>query len=142
MTFVFDRPPVVVDASVIVELVSEARPELARVWTRWADQGRLCIAPAHLLPETGNALLLSLGLQPGPAIEIIEGLEGSGLEIADRGLTGVIEAISLAHRHGLTVYDALYLQLAVAVDATLATYDKALVRAARAEDIELEPLDG
>lgn len=140
MTFVFDRTPVIVDASVVVELMTEDRPELAAAWARWVTDGRQRLAPPHLLPETGNALLRGARLEPGPAIAIVEGLEGSGLEIADRGLDGLIAAIVLAHRHGLSVYDALYLQLAIDVDGSLATYDKALARAAAAEDVELEPL--
>jgi predicted nucleic acid-binding protein len=37
------------------------------------------------------------------------------------------------------VYDALYLQLAVDVDGELATLDRDLARAARAEGIEVVP---
>ena len=46
----------------------------------------------------------------------------------------------LAQRHGLTIYDAAYLELALRRRAPLASLDKALVAAARAEGIEIVDL--
>jgi predicted nucleic acid-binding protein len=45
--------------------------------------------------------------------------------------------IQLARRHGLTVYDAAYLELALRINHPLATLDAALSRAARAERVQL-----
>lgn len=48
--------------------------------------------------------------------------------------------LRLARNHGLTAYDAMYLELAVREGRPLATLDNKLVRAATAEGIEvLEP---
>ena len=47
------------------------------------------------------------------------------------------ESFALARRFGLTTYDAAYLELALRLNAALATLDKALVRAASAVGIEL-----
>ena len=44
-------------------------------------------------------------------------------------------AFSLAHTHGLSFYDAVYLELAKRQDAALASLDAALVRAAKAEGL-------
>ena len=50
-------------------------------------------------------------------------------------------ALALARRHRLTIYDALYLELALRADAPLATVDRALAGAAVAEGRPLiEPL--
>ena len=46
-------------------------------------------------------------------------------------------AFELARTHGLTMYDAMYLELAKREDATLATLDRALRRAAVAEGLQL-----
>ena len=46
-----------------------------------------------------------------------------------------VETDALAMKHGLTIYDAAYLQLAVAVRAKLATADKRLCAAAMAESV-------
>lgn len=40
-------------------------------------------------------------------------------------------SVSLARAHGLTVYDASYLELALTADASLATFDRKLASAAR-----------
>lgn len=44
-------------------------------------------------------------------------------------------AMALAQRNRLTLYDALYLELAVRLRIPLATFDSALVRAAAAEGV-------
>ena len=41
----------------------------------------------------------------------------------------------LARRHGLSFYDAVYGELAIQLDATLATLDQAMMRAAEAEGV-------
>jgi predicted nucleic acid-binding protein len=45
----------------------------------------------------------------------------------------------LAKRHGLTSYDAAYLELAIRQDGVLATLDQSLAKAARAEGILVVP---
>ena len=48
-------------------------------------------------------------------------------------------AMDFAERHGLTFYDALYLELAHRHRAGLATLDAALQRAAKSEGLAFEP---
>ena len=45
-------------------------------------------------------------------------------------------AFNLAREHGLSFYDALYLELANRLGTTLATLDRKLARAALAEGLE------
>lgn len=47
------------------------------------------------------------------------------------------EALALAEKHGLTFYDALYLELARRLRAKLASLDAALLRAARGEALSV-----
>jgi predicted nucleic acid-binding protein len=127
---------IVVDASVMVEVIrgDESRLRLAQ---GWAQEEALLLAPLHFRAEVANALLRSARL-PANEVSLAAGeLDRSGVEPADRGLTGLQDAIDLADRHGLTVYDALYLQLAIDVDGELATLDKELRRAAEAEQVAL-----
>ena len=49
----------------------------------------------------------------------------------------VTTAFALARRHGLSIYDAVYLELAQRSDAPLATLDQAMSRAARATGLAL-----
>ena len=48
-----------------------------------------------------------------------------------------IQTLILARRHGLTVYDAVYLELAQRENIPLATLDGKLANAARAEKVRL-----
>ena len=50
-----------------------------------------------------------------------------------------LEGLELADRHRLSVYDAIYLDLALDVEAELATLDRDLARAAAAEGVPLTP---
>jgi predicted nucleic acid-binding protein len=63
--------------------------------------------------------------------------ELSRLWIAIDGSLEEAPVMALARKHGLTVYDASYLELAQRESLLLATLDKDLIRAARAENIKL-----
>jgi predicted nucleic acid-binding protein len=136
MTFAAPRPPVVVDASFALEALLEGGPSLDR-WVEWIGDGRMRLVPAHFWAELANALLLGRLFEPGRAALTVGAAARAGIETADRGLAGVADALDLASRHRLTVYDALYLQLAADVDGELATLDRDLARAARAEGVEV-----
>lgn len=134
MTFSAPPTPVVVDASFAIEALLDGGASLDR-WVEWIRGGRVRLVPAHFWAELANALLLGRRFEPGRAALMVGAAARAGLETADRGLAGVADALDLADRHRLTVYDALYLQLAADVDAELATLDRDLARAARAEGV-------
>jgi len=129
---------VVVDASIMVEIIRGEEPHL-RLAYEWAEEEAMLLAPFHFRAEVANALLRSARL-PVAEVSLATGeLERSGVEPTDRGLGGLIEAIELADRHGLSVYDALYLQLALDIDGELATLDQDLRKAAEAERLTVLP---
>ena len=134
MSFSAPLQPVVVDASFAVEALLEGGPFLER-WMEWIRDGRTRLVPAHFWTELGNALLLGRHFEPGRAALTVAAAARAGIETADRGVAGVVDALDLADRHRLTVYDALYLQLAADVDGELATLDRGLARAAGAEGV-------
>ncbi len=141
MSFVVDAPPVVVDASAAIELLGgDAR--WRETFELWAAEDRLLLSPALFLTEVANGQLRGQKAPVGDVALRIERLAASRIETADRGLRGLLEAIDLADRHGLTVYDALYLQLALDVDGELATLDSRLRDAADAEGVTLVPDHG
>ncbi len=47
------------------------------------------------------------------------------------------EALPLAHRYGLSVYDAVYLELALRLDLPLATLDRRLIDTCQAAGLEV-----
>jgi predicted nucleic acid-binding protein len=134
MSFSAGLAPVVVDASFAVEALLEGGPCLDR-WVEWVRDGRMRLVPAHFWAELANALLLGRRFEPGRAALTVGAAARAGIETADRGPAGVADALDLADRHRLTVSDALYLQLAADVDGELATLDRDLARAARAEGV-------
>ena len=129
--------PVVVDASAVVALLKEADPVIATAWRGWDEAWRMVLAPPWIWLETANALLRGHRLPGARVLATLDALEATGLEIADRGPDGVRQALQLAERHQLTVYDAAYLWLAIDVDGELATRDAELIRAAEAEGVPL-----
>jgi predicted nucleic acid-binding protein len=137
VSFFYTLPPIVVDASATIEMLANNDKWIA-TFKDWSANDRVLLAPAGFLPEFANGLMLGRGrLAAGSAAARIDLALASGIEIADRGLAGLHEAMRLAQAHGMTVYDALYLQLALEVDAELATEDRQLMRAAIAEGVTL-----
>jgi predicted nucleic acid-binding protein len=127
---------VVVDASVAVGLL-QGNAGWTERWIDWAESGAIVVAPPHFPAEVANALLRSVKL---PAAEValqLDRLFRSGVEAVRAEQAELLEAVSLADQYGLTVYDALYLQLALELDADLATLDGDLIAAAGAETVEL-----
>jgi predicted nucleic acid-binding protein len=125
---------VILDASYVVEAL-EGDPCYRESWAAMAESGAMQLVPAHFWAEVANALLRGVGMSAAEVMRRLERLAASGIEVADRGLRGLTEAVELAHRHRLSVYDALYLQLALDTDATLASLDTDLVRAAKREGL-------
>ena len=98
-------------------------------------------APALLPYEIANALHWKVrrgGLSRMSADEVLNGIllvpvalhASSAQEVA-------AHTVPLSWKHGLTIYDAAYLELALRLTLPLATVDKALVRAARQEGVTI-----
>jgi predicted nucleic acid-binding protein len=137
VTFTIAPAPVVIDASVAVDLAMGEDPDLPITVRRWIAEDRMLLAPAIHWTEVGHALLRRAGWDSVEAGRRLDSLETIGLKTADRGAAGVRMALSLAHRHRLSVYDATYLWLVMDVDGELATFDRDLARAATAEGVPL-----
>ncbi len=137
MTFGIAPVPVVVDASVAVDLVLGERADVPEAVRRWISEDRMVLVPAVHWTEVGHAILRRSGWDSIEAARRLGQLDETGIETADRGPAGVRMAIALAERHRLSVYDATYLWLAIDVDGELATLDRALARAAAAEGVAL-----
>lgn len=94
------------------------------------------VAPWLLWAELRNILIVSerRGRIPlGSAEQITDAVDALGI-ILDTTPAGAV-VLDLARRHRLTVYDALYLELALRQGAALASLDAALLAAARAEAV-------
>ena len=129
---------IVVDASVALAwlLEDEDDPRANRILDRLAEDVALVPQLWHL--ETRNALIAAERRGRLSEREVKERLGAlNSIPIQTDDEPDFQAAFDLARKHGLSFYDALYLELAKRRDAELATLDRALGRAATAEDVPL-----
>jgi predicted nucleic acid-binding protein len=81
-------------------------------------------APALLPLEVANVLHLS-GLGADELTESLELLGDLDIDLYPTGVHRLTAACTLARAHRLTVYDAVFLELAIELDAPLVTADRA-----------------
>ena len=128
----------VVDASVVVAWLfdDEEEPRADRALQRLEEGGAMVPHLWHL--ETRNTLLIAERRGRLTAAGVKERLDAlRGLPIRTDEEPDLQSAFDLARAHGLSFYDALYLELAKRESAELATLDGALGRAAVAEGVPL-----
>lgn len=129
----------VIDASVVGRwsLPDEDDPEGERLLIA-ASLGALAV-PFHFPAEIGNLILTAerrRRITPEQARTARQAMAALSLDIDPGGFDTVWgAAYPLSVRHGLTLYDALYLELALRLNLPLATFDGALRRAAEAEGV-------
>ncbi len=132
---------VVLDASCSLALAldEEVPAEIVRLFERITDEG--ATVPSIWRYEVANVLLLPVRRQRIDVESFQAGLADlERLPVAVDGSSSDRawdEGASIARRHGLTVYDAAYLELAIRLALPLATLDRKLAQAARAEGVEV-----
>jgi len=99
------------------------------------------IVPTHWILEVTNGLRVSVlrgRLQPDEPLEVLARIRNFLIRVdPETPMRGWQETPVLAARFGLTTYDAAYLELALRMDAPLATLDQDLARAAREAGVPL-----
>ena len=128
----------VVDASVVMAWLFDDEDDPRADWAldRLVEEGALVPQLWHM--ETRNSLLTaerSRRLSVKGAAERLDALKG--LPIRTDVDPDFQSAFDLARAHELSIYDAIYLELAKRERAELATLDGALSRAAAAEGVAL-----
>jgi predicted nucleic acid-binding protein len=91
----------------------------------------LC-APAPMPLEVANVLHVS-GLGADEVAESLELLDDLDIDLYPLGIQRLTAACALARTHRLTVYDAVFLELAIELDALLVTTDRAAFSAIPAD---------
>jgi predicted nucleic acid-binding protein len=124
---------VVVDASALAGLVLPDEDGLAIAQML---ASAVPVAPQLIWAEIRNLLLMAERrgrIGAGVVEQALAAIGDLGL-VLDVG-AGSDRVMDLARRHRLTVYDALYLELALREALPLASADRALIRAAAAEGV-------
>lgn len=135
----------VVDASAVLPwcFADEATDATNALLTSLQTDGE-ALVPAHWPAEVANALLVAVRrgrISPQDAQQFLEDLDilPIRIDMATQKLVR-LQILPLAEKHGLTIYDAAYLELAVRQAAPLATLDADLRKAARALGVPLTEL--
>lgn len=124
----------VIDASAVLTSVLA---EQALDESNWPDLLRDSrgVVPAHFPAEYSNTLVMAVRrsrISDSQRQESLKEIAGWPLDIEPALDWRGMERVSrLAQEHRLTVHDAIYLDLAVRTRLPLATYDTALIEAAR-----------
>ena len=132
----------VVDASVFGPLFFEDEKDELFGDLPELISGEHCIVPHHWHLEVTNQILSGLRrkrMTDKMAEQSVALIDLFPITIDDRTAHRISESITLALKHGLTVYDAAYLELAIRRNMPIVTYDKALRKAALAEHIAVLP---
>ena len=124
----------VLDASALAGwlMPDEGGPDLAAL----ALQHDIFVSPWLLWVEIRNIVIVAERrgrIQAAVVDQVLEALAQLGIQLDTTPSAAAV--LMLCRKHGLTAYDALYLELALRRDATLATRDAALVKAARSEGV-------
>lgn len=125
-------PLFVVDCSVSIPWLIVAQADAYTEAALDALASGSALAPRWWQVEVVNVLLAlerRQRLAPGKAVELLRYLQRLPVRLKD-SVSSPFELHALAMQHGLTSYDALYLEAALATGLPLATRDAALRQAA------------
>jgi predicted nucleic acid-binding protein len=130
--------PIVLDASVAVAWAFEQEDHPTAAVALDRIRGDYARVPALWWYEVRNALIVNERrnrLTPGDTAEFLQALDRLALVVDREPHEQTV--IGFARQHGLTIYDAVYLELAQRHNVPLATLDTKLARAARLERVKL-----
>ena len=140
------QPDTVVDASFLVPIIAGrlGASERAVVAQAALQRAGALVAPCLLMFELLNAI------RGGVRARVLSDADaiGSMVDACELGVrlepspdvSVVLRIAELAEAHGLTAFDASYLELAMRTNSALATFDSALIRAAQAEGVQIVAL--
>ena len=132
----------VLDASVVVALLVRDSPmDIPNAVLDAIDDGAIVTVPPHFQLEVANFLVQaqrSGKLAAAVAQQALRYLQHLPITV-DSSMHGQIftDVIAIAQRNGITSYDAAYIHLARTRGARLASLDKQLLAAAKAEGVDV-----
>jgi predicted nucleic acid-binding protein len=131
----------VIDASMALAwFFRDEFSERARMISALADEQSV-VVPAHWFAEIANGILMGERRGRSKAEDVAHFVRRLGLlrlevDTSDRTLV-VGRILPLARTHGLTIYDAFYLEIAERRGLPLASFDKKLNTAAHSNGVRL-----
>ena len=131
----------VLDASATLAcLLPDEQPTELPPWTAHVDTARIVVPPTWPI-EVANGFLMAVRRKRIPAAsvaELAEPLSIWSIAIEAPSVVTAMKQITVVARdHGLTAYDAAYLEIALRLHLPLATLDQHLAKAAESAKISL-----
>lgn len=119
---------IVLDASIAVKWFHEEDDTLQaeQLEERIARGEIRAVVPPLFFYEVANALTLKAGFDIQDVVEALRVLDALPLQVVDIPQTLLEDAVLIAREYHLSVYDAIYVALAIATDAPLVTTDRKL----------------
>lgn len=134
-------PPLVVDTSIAVAILRKEPEgsEAAGVISRGTREGRRIVVPSHFWLEVTNPLIRRRHWSGEDVLQAIQALDALRFETVEMDRALLILTLDTSERYGLTTYDAAHLALAISLDGSLLTLDRALGTAAGARAVQVGP---
>jgi predicted nucleic acid-binding protein len=131
----------VLDSSLILAWVLDDEGHLGPDLLRRLATTEVAKVPCHWILEVTNGLQMAVKrrrLAADDPPKLLARIGKQPIQVdAETPIRGWSEIPALAARYDLTTYDAAYLELAMRLDAPLATLDQDLARAARSAGVPL-----
>ena len=139
------RPAFVIDASIIISWYNPDEQNDYAKDILFCLKKEQAIAPCLCCYEVNNVLRVLEKKGKVPSLSVDKALVAiDKLRIVrDSAPAGFIMplVLQLSREHGLTVYDACYLELAVRLNLPIASLDEDLLKAAKAAKIEIKTIE-
>jgi predicted nucleic acid-binding protein len=135
----------VLDASIMLSWYFEDEGDEAEPLIMDLSESR-AVVPVHWVAEVANGVLVGERRgrsSPNQIAGLLALLDNCEIEVDGEGAgEAIVRILPLARAHRLTVYDAMYLELAERRGLPLATLDHELARAARFAGLEVLGIGG
>ena len=130
---------IVLDASVVIEWFHEEKDtDRAIILQEQIAQGEVrTLVPPLLFYEVANVLTMKSGSEIEEVINAHQILENLPFQVVEVIHTVLEEAVRIAHQNHISVYDAIYVALAILSDATLVTADEKLAKVIGSPAVQL-----
>lgn len=128
--------PLVIDACLALGFIlPDEQEKAALLGLSRLEGGQDTYVPGHWVVEVSNGILMAerrKRLSQSQAITARQLIAALPVQVDELSpLRSMADVSALARQFGLTSYDAAYLELAIRLDAELATTDRALIKAAK-----------
>lgn len=120
---------IILDSSVALKWIfddEDAHEDAIKYRQRHMSGEEMIIVPSLFFYEIANVLATKIKLSASDAVEIFSMFWNLDFEIFDFGLENFLSAINLSVHYKVSVYDAVYIELAKKLNCNLITADRKL----------------